>query len=370
MNNTFSRLATEDGKQSMLLSQQSTDLSNINTNLDNLKTSITNQIQDAIMTITQRTQVPEQSTVPQIRSEDIYNLIKLLQDKVSGLPDQLTSIQNSLEHTNSTNHPTEKSMLADSIQRLCQLVMKDSGTIRHKEAEAIINDVATILNSASEHTGTFTSGKKRMRELNDEDISEPEMKRLCNLLTISHSVDINQGRKLYYFRIFKDQIVSPISTARRTSFTNGKVIQKHKSKENEIEGCKTIVRVTEKKFMDMENGQRMDELQTTIITAKIKAFLQHSELPAVLVAHLHRTLLPCGFSSINPVISIGKMLPDDSPIFSIVRTGNVEEIQRLISQRECTLRDRDSYGTPLLHVSRLYKAAVSYLLSLVCHGTT
>lgn len=55
----------------------------------------------------------------------------------------------------------------------------------------------------------------------------------------------------------------------------------------------------------------------------------------------------------NPIISVGRILPDDSPLFAIVKGGDVDELKHLLLQRQCTLRDRNSSGTPLLHVRNL-----------------
>jgi hypothetical protein len=48
---------------------------------------------------------------------------------------------------------------------------------------------------------------------------------------------------------------------------------------------------------------------------------------------------------------MSKILPDDSLIFKIVRDDDLTGLQMLLSNRQGTLRDRDSRGTPLLHVS-------------------
>ena len=41
---------------------------------------------------------------------------------------------------------------------------------------------------------------------------------------------------------------------------------------------------------------------------------------------------------------------DDSPIFNLVRSGDMDGLLSLLRAGEASLRDCDSVGTPLLHV--------------------
>lgn len=82
---------------------------------------------------------------------------------------------------------------------------------------------------------------------------------------------------------------------------------------------------------------------------RVKIF-ERCESTVVLTAYLRHVKLHNGFSAISPAISVGKILRNDSPIFTIVKRGDVNELKRLLMRREGTLRDRDSRGTPLLHV--------------------
>ena len=98
-------------------------------------------------------------------------------------------------------------------------------------------------------------------------------------------------------------------------------------------------------------------------SATIKAFLNHSESLTVLVVHLHQIQVDSGYSFLNPTLSVGKALADDSPIFDIVERGDVEQLQSLLAQKEGTLRDRDSYGTPLLQASNYQNELILRILT-------
>jgi hypothetical protein len=63
-------------------------------------------------------------------------------------------------------------------------------------------------------------------------------------------------------------------------------------------------------------------------------------------------------------------LPNDSPIFSLVENGDMDGLLSLLSQGKASLRDRNSFGTPLLHVSRSLSRVSDLLIVTfaVCDG--
>lgn len=141
-----------------------------------------------------------------------------------------------------------------------------------------------------------------------------------------------------------------------------KIIQRRNRKEIALPKCKATITVTEKQIQSLNRAlNRLETRPTTIdFSAHIKAVIETSDSPAVLVAYLRQIQLKNGYSFLNPVISIGRTLPDDSPVFEIVKRGDVEQLRRLLEcedARKVTLRDRDSRGTPLLHVSIEYLTA-------------
>lgn len=77
---------------------------------------------------------------------------------------------------------------------------------------------------------------------------------------------------------------------------------------------------------------------------------QTSGKQAFVTAYIHYRQGPDGLHTLNPVISVGKTLPRNSLVFTIVESGDVDQLRRLLAERQSTLRDRDTNGTPLLHV--------------------
>ena len=320
------------------------------------------QMQHAVMSITQTIeQIPE---VSRTKIDDILTLLRAAQHQVSALPGVGSSTQNEsttlsgdisagLTPPQSTD---QNSALKDNIQRLCELATQSEGTSRYEEAEIILSVLASLLNEVSEsceRDGLCLSGKRKAgTAFEGEAITPREIKRLCSLVTAAHCVDVNQGGRVLHSpwsEDFKFPLTQLWTAHQPPLFTDGRIVQKHKNKEIARPTYKTTITIAEKRFQSF-GGTQPHAIE---YSAKIKAFLEHQQSPIVLVAHIRQSQLLSGFSSLNPAISIGRSLPDDSPIFEYVRQGDVEQLQRLLTRREGTLRDRDSRGTPLLHVSRL-----------------
>lgn len=61
-----------------------------------------------------------------------------------------------------------------------------------------------------------------------------------------------------------------------------------------------------------------------------------------------------GVFSTIPQLAVNRILPANAPVFSIVRTGRLDEFQKLLRGGQASLRDHDEYGASLLHVSTSY----------------
>jgi hypothetical protein len=97
----------------------------------------------------------------------------------------------------------------------------------------------------------------------------------------------------------------------------------------------------------------------TAFLGKIQTFLETT----IITAQLNRIEFEDGFTSMSPIIIVGNILPLGSEIFSIVKHGSVNDLERFVASGRGTLWDRDERGTPLLHVSTLI-LATRYTLKL------
>ena len=70
-----------------------------------------------------------------------------------------------------------------------------------------------------------------------------------------------------------------------------------------------------------------------------------------LVVTLHQQKFYDRVSIPNPVLSFSALLPDNSKVFRLIESGDLEGLIRILILGEARLSDRDSSGRSLLNVS-------------------
>lgn len=61
-----------------------------------------------------------------------------------------------------------------------------------------------------------------------------------------------------------------------------------------------------------------------------------------------------------PRLFVNNILPGNSPVFRVVRNGELVKFQDMLIQGEASLRDQDEYGTPLLFVGPILDSTVKW----------
>lgn len=61
-----------------------------------------------------------------------------------------------------------------------------------------------------------------------------------------------------------------------------------------------------------------------------------------------------------PRLFVNNILPENSPVFGVVRNGELAKFQDMLIQGEASLRDQDEYGTPLLFVGPILDSTVTW----------
>lgn len=148
---------------------------------------------------------------------------------------------------------------------------------------------------------------------------------------------------------YKIGLVSPQAVVRNT-----RLRQKHNRIDVSSEFCSATLAVNERNWSLVHadlGPHRNDGFISKEIVRKLTMNFQSASRPVFVVAHLRQIQTSKGFSCLFPNIVVGRTLPDDSLLFTVVRSGNVRQLQGMISHGNATLRDRNSRGTPLLHVS-------------------
>jgi predicted oxidoreductase len=141
------------------------------------------------------------------------------------------------------------------------------------------------------------------------------------------------------------------SVPRAMMYGQCKVVQKRKVKEVAIEGYEISIMLTQRSSSNNQDSQGQLALQVDRIDTVTKIrILQGSGARAVVMAYVHHIQRRDGSHSLNPIISVGSILPNNSEIFTIVGRGDIDQLRHLLATRQFTLRDRNASGTPLLHV--------------------
>jgi hypothetical protein len=130
-----------------------------------------------------------------------------------------------------------------------------------------------------------------------------------------------------------------------------RLIQRRSMTTANIQGHEISIMLLERSTSDASHNRSrpaVHEKRTeTIAKARIS---QDAGEQTVIMAYIHYWKGPDGTHILNPVISVGKTLPDDSVVFEIVKNGDVDRLRRLLAESQVTLRDGDTYVTPSLHV--------------------
>jgi hypothetical protein len=146
-------------------------------------------------------------------------------------------------------------------------------------------------------------------------------------------------------------------TARRfTPITNSKVTQQNKTKEIQTTHGNIRVATNNRRYLalpDSSQGEGVARQTAIELTASVRSIINHPQFQAIVNVQFNQKVMPHGYCSVSPSISVGMVLPDDSPVFSLVRNGDVEGLLSLFRQGKASIRDHSSFGIPLLFVSNL-----------------
>lgn len=114
-----------------------------------------------------------------------------------------------------------------------------------------------------------------------------------------------------------------------------------------------------------ENGREALELLGNCnFTAQVQFKPSQPGQNAMLLASFYQQTRSDGFSSLMPSLSFSAMLPDDSLVFRLIEDRDLDGLMDMLSHGKASLRDRDSRGTPLLHVRILYSTDGLYSTKL------
>lgn len=168
--------------------------------------SITQSLDVIRNTVTSAANGAEQTsgaTITQL--DDILALLRVIQDQVSKrhAPSDAASQHDPLPQGSDSRLPeisdtTELTpQLSEAIDRLGKFRTREPEVIREDEAEAIIVDLECLLTAICDAytKNSVLLRKTRTNDVETEEITRRDVKKLCALLSAADALEVNQGRK-------------------------------------------------------------------------------------------------------------------------------------------------------------------------------
>ncbi|KAH9882577.1 hypothetical protein J1614_000813 [Plenodomus biglobosus] len=282
-----------------------------------------------------------------VQADYMHNLLLAPQGQASGLSQppnhpQYASLRQTMQGSVIAKKVESHSSLKASIRTFQKLHLKE-GIIPAERAGRFISELASILKSVSVQQNCISSVQFDKRG-GFSDIDSQDLKRLRNIIKSSHSVCVNNGSA-----IFKPG--------------GHGLTQKRSMQVVNIQGHEIRTELLERSSSLVSHGQswRATRERRTETIAKIR-ITETSGDRVVVTAYIHYRQGHDGLQTLNPIISIGRTVPRDDPVFATVISGDVDSLRRLLAERRATLRDRDTNGTPLLHYATSQPEICKFLL--------
>lgn len=325
-------------QQNQLLSQASTQAANhLNAKIENLSKS------------------------SQEQSDTIIKLLRQIQqhNKSNHVVDYVTASAETPCYTSAQADPFDRHQHVDgdigvTIDRLCLLASKKPQTVTSDEAQSIIEDLESIVNIVvakeedEEALSRHEDNGKRKRDLysnsplfNFDKQYWRDAKRVRRILSASQSITVNE----------KPKGGRPIPSVK------GRKISRFESREYRTEHGTIRVDYTVKQALQIQESRGLTQASDLLEVTEIFSG-SLSLLPARY--NKHQTKLSAAFcqrimreqcSVLHPIMSFCSVRPDNSTVFQVVKSGNVNELVRLFDSKNAAPTDCDSRGRSLLNVS-------------------
>ena len=227
------------------------------------------------------------------------------------------------------------STLSAAIDRLCNLASSTAQVCYSQDAEDIIDDLGCVLDAIlhpdAETTDVKPGARKRKWSNEDEFQSfNRNIKRVRGLLSASCAIEIVEN-----------------NNAGSSHDLNGRQgVSKRSTEIFDMVDCTAVVSLRTERYTGVEQRRKQDTLRGSISILPRK-----SNKRAKISAYFLQRLTKSGFDSLNPMLSFHSIVPDNAEIFVAVKTGNEDMMLELFNAGKASLRDCDSEGRSLLHVS-------------------
>lgn len=299
------------------------------------------------VTLLMVTQVSSSTTQSATQSAEMIDILRQLQ---AGVRDQGMSMSaapttpaNRVEEiTADTTAETDPAAakLEESIDRLIALVKEKQCTVESDDAEQLIADLQTLLDSAQAKE-PFLSAES---PTDDQGIS-----------TVAREQNVLRELKLASSLIFSAPLISVNATEMVETPKHmpcGFTLQQQRKRKVIDIGSGSLTVETNKRrrvcqgrnaSTDVDGGSGRD------FVAKI-LFRPNNAQSLLSIYVCQGQILGGSFLGI-PRLLLSNIIPKNSMVFTIAETGQVQELMALVAEGKASLQDRDQDGWSLLHVS-------------------
>ncbi|KAF3768153.1 hypothetical protein M406DRAFT_70247 [Cryphonectria parasitica EP155] len=227
--------------------------------------------------------------------------------------------------------------LTNAINELCLLIGDDECTIRSEDADKIIENLERLLSYANFVQLEPVRGAVETKDLDRRELSK-DLRLLSGHVTSSAKLCINRGMK--------------------RSHSAGVVLhQKQQWREFDIGTGRVLISSTRRRRQlrsSNTNSYSGTSDKSTESDAEdfsaILAFLpsEQSTQNKMLTVSICQTELMQGLLSSIPCISVNRVRPGDSPVFAMVKDGDLDSLRKSLQQGTASIRDHDEAGRSLL----------------------
>ncbi|KAH8903591.1 ankyrin [Coniochaeta sp. PMI_546] len=246
----------------------------------------------------------------------------------------------------------------ESIDRLIALVKEKECTVESDDAEQLISDLQTLLESAqakevSPVPAETATGVSEITMVERESNVLKELKLASSLIFCAPSIAINStGAVVDVVKHMPQGAILQQQRKRKVIDIGGGSLTVETNKRRRVYGGRDVT-------TDDEGGSGRD------FTAKL-LFKDKNARTLLSIAVRQGQILSGSFLSI-PRVLLSNIIPYGSLVFHIARYGQVEELMSLVAEGKASLHDRDTYGWSVLHYAA-YNENAPMTQFLVQHG--
>lgn len=299
------------------------------------------------VTLLMVTQVSSSTTQSATQSAEILDILGQLRTEVRGqcmsastAPTASASrVEEIMADTTAENDPaTDK--LEESIERLIALVKEKKCTVESDDAEQLIADLQTLLDSAQAKEPSVSTGSAT----DDQGTS-----------TVTGEQNVLRELKLASSLIFSAPLISVNAAAMMETPKHmpcGFILQQQRKRKVIDIGSGSLFVETNKRrrvYQDRESSSDVGGGSGRDFIAKI-LFKPNNAQSLLSIYVRHGQILGGSFLGI-PRVLLSNVIPRDSMVFTIAMTGQVQEMMAIVAEGKASLQDRDQRGWSLLVVS-------------------